>query len=183
MVSNLAVNTGNTVDVRRILDERVFDVMEECGYLEKTSYGNYKLVIMGLACATALVRPSYSQHNTHMYPEVVIFALRLLLVFDKAPEYIIYNKLCCCGHVFSVNCSHIGLSIEQAAQFNPWSFPENRWLLGGCCVLYASLSILLQIYVYFVDKDFILFCHTKTDVAVQKNVATGVGVRADLKKF
>jgi hypothetical protein len=158
MVSALPINTGNTVDVRRLMDERVFDVLEECGYRENTFWGNVKMVIMALACGVALF-----------------------------------------------------------AQFNPWEFPENRWVLGACCACYAALSVVLQYVVTTVDQDYIMFCHPKDDDlaaakegkqddkasgdsasasggkarssgsdgagAAQRAVCTGVGVRADMQPF
>ena len=124
MVSALPVNTGNTVDVRRLLDEKVFDVIEESGYKENTFWGNVKLVIMALACGIAVF-----------------------------------------------------------AQFNPWEFPDNRWVLGLCCLAYAALSILLQVIMTLVDQDFVIFCHTKADSNEQSAKAVGVGVRADLPNF
>jgi hypothetical protein len=121
MVSALPINTGNTVDVRRLLDEKIFDVIEESGYKENTFWGNVKLVIMALACGIAVF-----------------------------------------------------------AQFNPWEFPDNRWVLGLCCLAYAALSVLLQVIMTVVDQDFVIFCHTKEE---QSAKAIGVGVRADLANF
>lgn len=124
MVSALPINTGNTVDVRRLLDETLFDVIKECGYEENTYWGNIKLVIMAAACA-----------------------------------------------------------IAAFAQFNPWEFPDNRWVLGACCVAYATLSIVLQVIVSFVDQDYVLFCHPKTGSQIQAEKIKGVGIRANLESF
>ena len=122
MVSALPINPGNTVEVRRLLDNAVFEVFEEAGYHESTFWGNIKLVMMAVACGVAVF-----------------------------------------------------------AQFNPYEFPDNRWVLGLCCATYLGLSVLLQVIVWVVDKDFVMFYRTKD--AKQAAAAKGIGVRADLPAF
>lgn len=42
------------------------------------------------------------------------------------------------------------------AQYYPLRFPQNRVLLGVCCVMYCILNSLLQYIVTFIDKDVII---------------------------
>jgi len=65
MVSEIPLDTGNTVDVRKRLDEKVMDIMREKGYAETTFWSNIKLLIMATACGVAL----FAQFNPWEFPD------------------------------------------------------------------------------------------------------------------
>lgn len=50
----------------------------------------------------------------------------------------------------------VACCFAMVAQFAPIPFPESRFVLGGCCVLYFILSGVLQLIVTFVETDAIM---------------------------
>jgi hypothetical protein len=62
----LPIDTGNSAEVRRLLDDVVIRVIDANGrYEENHKWGNIKLVLMTLACAVAL----FAQFNPWEFPE------------------------------------------------------------------------------------------------------------------
>merc|ERR1711862_252721 len=74
------------------------------------------------------------------------------------------------------------------AQFSPIPFPDSRPLLGLCCVVYFSLSGILQLIGMFIDKDSILVTlpEDPTSSKCKKNpdmAKYGLRVRSCLPKY
>lgn len=65
----------------------------------------------------------------------------------------------------------IGLAI--LAQFGPGKFPANWWMVFGCVAGYVVVTVILNFFSYFVEKDSFLITHVKK--------AIGVGLRASSK--
>merc|ERR1712032_482736 len=79
-------------------------------------------------------------------------------------------------------------AVAAFAHFNHfllgWEFPDNRLIVGICCVLYFGTSGVLQFIFTFIDKDFILFCNYKTvSNAAKWHQEHKLGVRSDLGRF
>eukprot|EP00941_MAST-03F_sp_MAST-3F-sp1_P000706 g706.t1 len=93
----LPIDTGNGIEVRRILDDVVHTVIScEEPFFEEFHMNNIKLGLMAGACAVAMF-----------------------------------------------------------AQFNPWEFPANRYLLAACCAMYGLANSVLQLIFVYIDKEYI----------------------------
>jgi len=72
------------------------------------------------------------------------------------------------------------------AQFSPIPFPNSRPLLALCCVVYFSLSGILQLISMFIDKDSILVTLPEDAATSKKNpdmAKYGLRVRTCLPKY
>ena len=54
----------------------------------------------------------------------------------------------------------VACAFAMVAQFWPIPFPKSRPLLGICCSMYFCLSGILQLVVWFVERDAIMFTTT-----------------------
>ena len=51
----------------------------------------------------------------------------------------------------------IACAVAIAAEVYPSEFPANRTQLMGCVISYFALSVVLQLVITFVDKDYIMY--------------------------
>jgi len=70
----------------------------------------------------------------------------------------------------------------MVAQFGPLPFPESRYILGGCCVVYFILSGALQIIVTFLEKDAIMITAPPA-LGDYKVKGKGIRVRTSFARF
>jgi signal peptidase complex subunit 2 len=76
----------------------------------------------------------------------------------------------------------VACCFAMVAQFAPLSFPESRYVLGGCCVIYFVLSGFLQLLVTFVEKDAIMI--TKPESGGSYEIKDkGIRVRTSFPRF
>ncbi|XP_074287066.1 signal peptidase complex subunit 2-like isoform X2 [Silene latifolia] len=112
------------------------------------------------------------------------------LLDHHAIKYLLDETVCevvhRCGFPEDVRLSNMKLLMGSliiilalVAQFYPKKFPDNRYFLIGCIVLYVILNVVLQLIIYKKQRNAIVFTHPPRG---SSNV-TGVVVSSTFPRF